>query len=276
MKILFAPKYISVLDSKAMCFLCTGSRMAVVEKGDTTNVPLLADIEKAGLLPYEVLFLGMIGDIACYGIEIVSEMQLPQGMKMKELRNLFTDLKPKTFEMALTASHLVHWNASYKYCGSCKGDLIPDKETRAKKCIQCGRLEFPRISPAVIVLVEREGRILLGRSPRFAGEFYSVLAGFVEPGESLEDTVRREIMEEVGISVKEITYFGSQPWPFPDSLMLGFTAQYESGEIIVDGEEILDANWFLPDELPKIPGKISIARKLIDWYIEKHAIRNRM
>jgi NAD+ diphosphatase len=234
------------------------------------------ELEKGGFLPSEILYIGQIDDVACYGIEISSEMALPQGMEFRELRNLFGILEPKTFEMALTATHIVYWNSSYRYCGSCKGNLVPDKETRAKKCDQCGRLEFPRISPAVIVLVEQEGRILLGRSPRFAGEFYSVLAGFVEPGESLEDTVRREIMEEVGITVNNIAYFSSQPWPFPDSLMIGFTAQYESGEITVDGEEILDAKWFLPDELPKIPGKISIARKLIDWYIEKHNGRDIM
>jgi NAD+ diphosphatase len=128
---------------------------------------------------------------------------------------------------------------------------------------------FPRISPAVIVLVEHEDMILLARANRFQGELYSVLAGFVEPGETLEEAVRREIKEEVGIDVKDIHYFGSQPWPFPDSLMIAFTASYAGGDIKVDGDEITTAGWFKAGNLPEIPGSISIARKLIDWYVAK-------
>ena len=121
----------------------------------------------------------------------------------------------------------------------------------------------------MIVLVENEGRVLLAWGKRFAAPFYSVLAGFVEPGESLEDAVHREIAEEVGIKVRNVRYFGSQPWPFPDSLMVGFTADYAGGEIRIDPEEIVEAGWFDPADLPMIPGKVSIARKLIDWFVEK-------
>lgn len=121
----------------------------------------------------------------------------------------------------------------------------------------------------MIVLVQRGNEILLGRSNRFPNAFYSVLAGFVEPGESLEETVSREIYEETGIHVKNITYFGSQPWPFPNSLMIGFVAEYAGGEIRLFDDEILDAGWFTVDTLPNIPGSISIARKLIDWWIDQ-------
>ena len=141
---------------------------------------------------------------------------------------------------------------------------------RAKECCRCGHLVFPRISPAVIVLIERGDEVLLARAARFADGFYSVLAGFVEPGESLEEAVSREVEEESGITVKDIRYFGSQPWPFPDSLMIGFTARYAAGELRIDGKEILEGQWFSVDDLPRIPGKISIARRLIDWFIEKH------
>ena len=121
-----------------------------------------------------------------------------------------------------------------------------------------------------IVRCRRLGfHILLARSPRFPGKFYSVLAGFVEPGETLEECVKREIFEEVGIAVKNIRYFGSQPWPFPDSLMVAFTAEYADGEIQVDNTEIADADWFPSDRLPKIPPRISIARRLIDWFVEE-------
>ena len=129
-------------------------------------------------------------------------------------------------------------------------------------------IAFPRISPAVIVLVEKDGQVLLARAQRFTADFYSVLAGFVEPGETLEETVHREIEEEVGIKVRNVRYFGSQPWPFPDSLMIGFTAAYLSGEIRIDKTEIIEAGWFDPEKLPTIPGKSSIARQLIDWFIE--------
>jgi NAD+ diphosphatase len=113
--------------------------------------------------------------------------------------------------------------------------------------------------------------LLLARSARFPAAFYSVLAGFVEPGESMEAAVHREVMEETGIAVKNIRYFGSQPWPYPDSLMIGFTAQYESGEIKIDGEEIVEAGWYRVDDMPQLPGKVSIARQLIDFFIEKHS-----
>jgi NAD+ diphosphatase len=116
-------------------------------------------------------------------------------------------------------------------------------------------VNYPRLSPAIIVAVVRGEQILLAHSPRFPEDFYSVLAGFVEPGETLEDCVRREVFEEVGISVKNIRYFGSQPWPFPDSLMLGFTAEYADGEIKEDGVEISHADWFSPDRLPQLPPK---------------------
>ena len=138
------------------------------------------------------------------------------------------------------------------------------KDERAKECPKCGLLNYPRISPAIIVAVLKGNQILLARSRRFPGGFYSVLAGYVEPGETLEECVRREVFEEVGIEVKNIRYFGSQPWPFPDSQMIAFTAEYLSGDIKPDESEIVDAGWFLPENLPEIPGKISIARSLLE------------
>ncbi len=141
---------------------------------------------------------------------------------------------------------------------------------RAKECPDCGLVIFPRLSPAIIVLVEKEGKILLAKAVRFKEDIYSILAGFVEPGETLEEAVEREVREEVGIAIKDIRYFGSQPWPFPDSLMIGFLAKYKSGRIKIDKEEIVDAGWFSPENLPNIPGNISIARRMIDWFLSQH------
>ena len=141
------------------------------------------------------------------------------------------------------------------------------QDERAKRCPKCQLLSFPRLSPAIIVMVERgRKKILLARSPHFPTKMYSVLAGFVEPGETIEECVAREIKEEVGITVENIRYFASQPWPFPNSLMLGFTAEYAEGEIKVDGVEIAEAAWFSPDAMPAIPGRISISRRLIDYF----------
>ena len=133
-------------------------------------------------------------------------------------------------------------------------------------------LQFPRLSPAVIVLVQRGNQLLMARSRHFAPGVYSVLAGFVEPGETLEEAVEREVFEETGIRVKDIRYFGSQPWPFPHSLMIGFTARYAGGEIKINDEEIEDAGWYTADRLPGQPGKISIARQLIEWFVAKQGL----
>ncbi len=140
---------------------------------------------------------------------------------------------------------------------------------RAKRCPNCGLVNYPRLSPAIIVLISRGEDILLARSPRFPSLMFSVLAGFVEPGESLEETLIREVREEVGIEVKDIRYFGSQPWAFPNSLMIGFTAVYAGGEITIEPAEIAEAAWFHKHDLPNIPPKLSIARRLIDRFVEE-------
>ena len=138
-------------------------------------------------------------------------------------------------------------------------------------CPDCAVPQFPRLSPAMIVAVERGNEILLARSPHFPPGIYSVLAGFVEPGESAEEAVAREVMEEAGIAVKDIRYFGSQPWPYPNSLMLGFTAVYESGEIRLDDDEIEDARWFSADDMPTFfPGRMSISQWLIQDFLGRH------
>jgi NAD+ diphosphatase len=185
------------------------------------------------------------------------------------LRYLYGRIEEPLHKIAMKASHIIEWDRTDRYCSRCRTAMNRARGIRAKECPGCGFLSFPRISPAVIVLIERDNRVLLARVKRFTTELYSVLAGFVEPGESLEETVKREVEEEVGISIKNIRYFGSQPWPFPDSLMIGFTAEYESGEITIDEAEVSDAGWFDPDNLPIIPGKISIARQLIDWFAEE-------
>jgi NAD+ diphosphatase len=170
----------------------------------------------------------------------------------------------------LRAFHIAQWRKESAFCGTC-GTANGDADTGelARRCPACGRMEFPRISPAVItIIVNDKGEALLAHNKKFVNRVYSLIAGFNEAGESLEATVAREIREEVGLEVKDIRYMRSQPWPFPNSLMLGFAARHAGGEIRPDGIEIEDARWFTREELPELPGNGSVARKLIGLWLE--------
>jgi NAD+ diphosphatase len=169
----------------------------------------------------------------------------------------------------LRAYHILQWRKDSAFCGACGSVNGDAPEELARLCPVCGRLEFPRISPAIIVLVIRDdGRVLLAHNKKFNNNVYSLIAGFTEAGENLETTVAREVEEEVGLQVRDTRYAGSQPWPFPNSLMIGFTTRYAGGGIRPDGEEIVDARWFGRDSLPELPGKGSVSRYIIDRWIE--------
>ena len=162
------------------------------------------------------------------------ENQVLDGFQLKGLRETFGQLEEELIWIAGRANQLVDWSRNHQFCGQCGHPTEDKSEERAKICPACGLVNYPRLSPAVIMAVVRGDRLLLASNKRFKSGFYSVLAGFVEPGETLEECVAREIKEEVGISVKNIRYFGSQPWPFPNSLMVGFLADYAGGEIKAD------------------------------------------
>ncbi|GHT65313.1 NADH pyrophosphatase [Spirochaetia bacterium] len=170
----------------------------------------------------------------------------------------------------LRAYHVAQWRQDSVFCGSCGTKNTDAPDELARFCPACGRREYPRISPAVITIIinDNDGSALLAHNKKFADGVYSLVAGFNEAGESLEATVAREIREEVGLEVRDIKYIASQPWPFPNSLMLGFTARYASGEIHPDGIEIEDAKWFTRDNLPKLPGNGSVSRYLINGWLE--------
>lgn len=191
------------------------------------------------------------------------------GKKFIPLRGLLGRMDDELFLAAGRSYHLLTWNHNHQFCGRCGSPVMMKSDELAKYCPSCALVVYPRISPAVIVAVTKGDQILLAHSGRFKNKMYSVLAGFVEPGETFEECIVREILEEVNISVYNIKYFGSQPWPFPDSIMVGFTAEYKSGEIKPDGKEILEAGWFSRGNTPELPGKWSIARKLIDQFLNK-------
>lgn len=251
-------------------FVFSGYRLLVQRIEGKTTIPRAAPAEALGIVSGAPIHIGTFQELPCYAAEMTAAPELPADLSFEELRSLFARIEAGLYEAALTGVHLVKWDQNCRFCSRCGQAMRWRTDVRAKECAACGRLDFPRVSPAMIVLIEKGDELLLARSPRFPGAFFSVLAGFIEPGESLESAVHREVMEETGIAVKNIRYFGSQPWPFPDSLMVGFTAEYESGAITIDHEEIAEAGWYRIDNLPELPGKLSIARQLIDWFIARH------
>ncbi|MEM9566483.1 MAG: NAD(+) diphosphatase [Actinomycetota bacterium] len=185
-----------------------------------------------------------------------------------DLRRAYAVLEEVEWILAGRAAQILKWDADHRFCSRCGDETEPHQRDRARLCPSCGHIAFPRLTPAVITLVERQdGQALLAWGRQFPGRFYSALAGFVEPGETLEQCVVREVKEEVGIDVEDVRYFGSQPWPFPHSLMIGFNASYAGGDLVLQEEEIVEADWFHHEELPPVPrGRMSIAGWLIeDW-----------
>ncbi len=228
--------------------------------------PQAPTLQALGITPIRTQFLGYLNGHPCIAAEISKDTALPSELVLCHLRELYGELPEDLFAIAARAVQIVEWDRTHQFCGHCATPTIQLPSDHAKRCPKCELRQYPRLSPAVIMLVYRGKEILLARAPRFRNGMYSVLAGFVEPGESLEETVAREVREEVGIEVKNIRYFGSQPWPFPNSLMVGFTAEYASGTLTLEPAEIEAAAWFTKDNLPSVPGKLSIARKLIDWF----------
>lgn len=197
-------------------------------------------------------------------------IQPPDGVEAIPLRAFFDLAAPADYALAARAFELLHWRRSHRFCGHCGRPLARHATERAMACEPCRDLVFPRTNPVVITRVTRGREILLARRAHGATQFYSVIAGFVEAAETLEHAAAREIAEEVGLRVKNLRYFGSQPWPYPNNLMCAFTAEYDSGEIRVDGIEIGEAGWYTVDNLPPIPSPISISRRLIDaWLAEQ-------
>ncbi|RPJ12015.1 MAG: NAD(+) diphosphatase [Deltaproteobacteria bacterium] len=253
----------------AWWFAFAGDRLLVHLDFSGVSLPCVTDLTELGLVPIRRQYLGQLGRRHCYSAELAEGVVAPPEMALEGLRQIYDRIGEGLFWVAARAIQIVDWDRTQQFCGRCGEPTKTRAEERAKECSRCGLLHFPRLAPAIIVLIERGHKVLLARSRHFAPGLYSVLAGFVEPGETLEEAVIREVREEVGLVIKEIRYFGSQPWPFPHSLMIGFTAAYESGEITLEDPEVEDAGWFMPGSLPTLPGKISIARKLIDWFLEK-------
>jgi NAD+ diphosphatase len=248
-------------------FAFQGSQLLVRKEDLRAELPKVRDLEEIGLLPLRRQYLGRLGEHHCFSAEC--EGAAPEGMNWAGLRSLFGMLDDRLFAIAGRAIQIMDWDRTHLYCGRCGTPTVVKVGERARVCPSCEQTHYPRIAPAVMALVRRGKELLLARSPHFAPGMYSALAGFVEPGESLEECLRREVKEEVGIEVGNLQYFASQPWPFPHSLMIAFNCDYAGGEIMPDPAEIESAAWFTLEHLPTLPNPISISRKLINATIER-------
>jgi NAD+ diphosphatase len=217
-----------------------------------------------GLKVVRTLYLGRLDGAECWAAELAAGAAPPEGLGWEGLRALFSVLDDAHLAIAGRAIQLLEWDRDHRFCGRCGAPTAAKPDERARQCGSCGLAAYPRIAPAVMALARRGRRILLGRSPHFPPGMYSALAGFVEPGETLEQCVARELEEEVGIRVANVRYFASQPWPFPHSLMIAFVCDWAEGELRPREGEIEAAEWFDVLQLPRLPSKISIARRLID------------
>lgn len=251
-------------------FAFKGRDLLVAEDG---TLPDIGKIDEAGYEAVRRQYLGSLDGRHCYSAELPDDATPMGGLRFSNLHMLYGSLDEATHAVAGRAVQIVEWDRTHQYCGACAEPTVVSEMDRSRACPSCQIPMYPRLSPAMIVAVERDDEILLGRSPHFPEGIMSVLAGFVEPGESAEDAVKREVFEETKILVKNVQYFSSQAWPFPNSLMLGFRAEYEAGEIEVDGEEVVEAEWFKAKEMPNFfPGRVSISQWLIHDFLERNGV----
>lgn len=253
-----------------------GRFVPLLHAPDHAGEPLVFVVGAATVLVQEetqhdlagAIFLGTLDQRPCWAVAVDDE----PGAGAVPLMGLWGQVDEITFTVAGRAVQLVEWERTHRFCGRCAAPTEPARGERARRCPECGLLAFPRLAPAIITLIERDdGQALLARGRTFPLPMYSCLAGFVEPGETLEEAVHREVFEEVGLSIDNVRYWASQPWPFPHSLMLGFNAHYAAGDIVIDPNEIVDAQWYSVDDLPNIPPGISIARRLIDDWVARRS-----
>jgi NAD+ diphosphatase len=273
----FAPGHAlpATVPAEALAFAFRDGKVLVSDDGGgdagaPPRIPRWRDLGAIGLAG-ATHYLGALEGVECVAVGLATDAPEPPAWRYAGLRSLFFALPDPLLALAARAFQIVEWDATHRYCGRC-GTATRDKAgERAKECPACGLVAYPRVTPAMMVLVTRGREVLLARAHRFPPAMFSALAGFVEPGETIEDCIRREVREEVGVEVDRLEYFASQSWAFPHSLMIAFTAEYAGGELRPDQTEIAEARWFRFDAIPRLPPSISIARRLIDATVERLA-----
>ncbi len=236
-----------------------GLGSSVASESTPATLAPLASSERQALAEVQH-YLGRLDDLDCWALLLPVA---PPGWRAVPLRSAMMGFSETLAGVASRAAQVLAWDRNHRFCGVCATPTDRQPSERARRCPACGHVAYPRIAPAMMALVWRPGQLLLARAPHFAAGMYSALAGFVEAGESIEQCIRREVAEEVGVQVRELRYYGSQSWPFPNSLMIAFSAEWLSGEIVPQAEEIEDAQWFSIDALPQIPPRFSISGHLI-------------
>ncbi|MAZ70988.1 MAG: NADH pyrophosphatase [Porticoccus sp.] len=229
---------------------------------------ILFDGDEVDTSGFPVHLLGLFHCCPCYVVDMTHAQVLPARTEWRDLRALLQNLSADLFNLAGRACQVAQWDLQHRYCGFCGSQTVVSAGDRSRRCNDCHAFFYPKISPCVIVLITWGDHCLLASSARNQGKLYSALAGFIEPGESAEQTIHREVMEEVGIRVDNLRYFGSQPWPFPGQLMIGFHADYHSGVIQVDGIEITQADWWRFDRLPPCPSSRTLSGQLIQHFVD--------
>lgn len=246
-------------------FIFFNNQLLLQKKGETYTIPYSINPP----VPVKnVLEVSLLEDMPACTASVDTPLEetaeyLPMG-----LRASYDYLDPILHKIAGKAYELIYWDQHSRFCPSC-GTKTVMQTTISKQCPNCKYEIYPVVSPAILVLIRKGDAILLVHARNFRGSFYGLVAGFLETGETLEECVRREVMEETGLEINNITYFGNQPWPYPSNLMVGFIADYVSGTIRLQDEELSEGAFFTKDNLPELPRKLSLARKMIDWWLKQ-------
>lgn len=258
----------------SFCFLFFKDEIIFKENKAFPEFLLTSEVLKLGINSSEMIYIGAADGNDYYAANL-SDKEKIQGYFSKDFSEIYGKIDENIFSLALRALHFINWLNRNKYCSCCGEKVIIEPDKTYLECTNCGHIMYPFINPCILAAVLKDDKILLARSPHFPPNLYSLISGFVEPGEFVETSVKREVKEEVGIEIKNIKYFGSHPWPFSNSLMFGFTAEFSSGEIVIDNNEIEAAGWFPLDDLPKTPDyKMSFARMIIDYLLESRKNNN--
>ncbi len=252
------------LDEPVLWFAFRKTEMLVVSGAEAPAMPCCVDLTEHGVTVERSQYLGLYNGKHCYAVTVNEAQALPEGWAALGLRDLFGLVESTLAALSGRAYQILEWDRNHQFCSRCGARTELRGDERSRTCPACKYTTYPPVTPAIMILITHGRKLLLARKAAFPQGRFSALAGFVEPGEMLEDTVIRETREEVGVEIRNIRYFGSQPWPFPHSLMVAFTAEYAGGELRPDGVEIEEARWFELEELPKLPPSISISRRMID------------